>query len=51
MGFANVLEGCRQNKISHLIYASSSSVYGGNENLPFYEEQAVNHPVSLYAAT
>ena len=51
VGFANVLEGCRQNKIPHLIYASSSSVYGGNKNLPFYEEQAVNHPVSLYAAT
>ena len=51
VGFANVLEGCRQNKIPHLIYASSSSVYGGNQNLPFYEEQAVNHPVSLYAAT
>jgi len=51
VGFANVLEGCRQNKISHLIYASSSSVYGGNKNLPFYEEQSVNHPVSLYAAT
>ena len=51
VGFANVLEGCRQSKIPHLIYASSSSVYGGNKNLPFYEEQAVNHPVSLYAAT
>ncbi len=51
VGFANVLEGCRQNKIQHLIYASSSSVYGGNKNLPFHEEQAVNHPVSLYAAT
>ncbi|WP_413677311.1 NAD-dependent epimerase/dehydratase family protein [Prochlorococcus sp. MIT 0916] len=51
VGFANVLEGCRKNKITHLIYASSSSVYGGNKNLPFYEEQAVNHPVSLYAAT
>ena len=51
VGFANVLEGCRQNKIPILIYASSSSVYGGNKNLPFYEEQAVNHPVSLYAAT
>ena len=37
VGFANVLEGCRQNKIPHLIYASSSSVYGGNKNLPFYE--------------
>ncbi len=51
VGFANVLEGCRQNQTPHLIYASSSSVYGGNKNLPFYEEQAVNHPVSLYAAT
>ena len=51
VGFANVLEGCRQSKIPHLIYASSSSVYGGNKNLPFHEEQAVNHPVSLYAAT
>ncbi len=51
VGFANVLEGCRNNKIPHLIYASSSSVYGGNKNLPFHEEQAVNHPVSLYAAT
>ena len=51
VGFANILEGCRRNKIPHLIYASSSSVYGGNQNLPFYEEQAVNHPVSLYAAT
>ncbi len=51
VGFANVLEGCRENKSSHLIYASSSSVYGGNKNLPFNEEQPVNHPVSLYAAT
>ncbi len=51
VGFANILEGCRENNISNLIYASSSSVYGGNKNLPFYEEQPVNHPVSLYAAT
>ncbi len=51
VGFANVLEACRDNNTSHLIYASSSSVYGGNKNLPFHEEQAVNHPVSLYAAT
>ncbi len=51
VGFSNILECCRKSKISHLIYASSSSVYGGNKNLPFYEEQAVNHPVSLYAAT
>ncbi len=51
VGFGNILEGCRENNISNLIYASSSSVYGGNKNLPFYEEQPVNHPVSLYAAT
>jgi len=51
VGFANVLEVCRQNNTPHLIYASSSSVYGGNKNLPFNEEQAVNHPISLYAAT
>ena len=51
VGFAKVLEGCRNHNVSHLIYASSSSVYGGNKNLPFYEEQSVNHPVSLYAAT
>jgi len=50
-GFANILEGCRHNKIKHLIYASSSSVYGGNKNMPFCETQGVNHPVSLYAAT
>ena len=51
VGFANILEGCRQIKINHLVYASSSSVYGGNRNLPFIETQQVNHPVSLYAAT
>ena len=50
-GFANILEGCRHNHIKHLIYASSSSVYGGNKNMPFCETQSVNHPVSLYAAT
>ena len=51
VGFGNILESCRHNEVSHLIYASSSSVYGGNINLPFQEIQAVNHPVSLYAAT
>lgn len=51
VGFGNILEGCRKQSIGHLVYASSSSVYGGNTNLPFRESQAVNHPVSLYAAT
>jgi UDP-glucuronate 4-epimerase len=51
VGFGHVLEGCRQQQVRHLVYASSSSVYGGNTNLPFRESQAVNHPVSLYAAT
>jgi UDP-glucuronate 4-epimerase len=51
VGMANVLEGCRQHSVQHLVYASSSSVYGGNRNLPFSEQQSVNHPVSLYAAT
>tara|TARA_B100000700_G_C15049238_1_gene859442 strand:+ start:1937 stop:2959 length:1023 start_codon:yes stop_codon:yes gene_type:complete len=51
VGFGNILEGCRHNKIEHLIYASSSSVYGGNTNLPFREDQGVDHPVSLYAAS
>ncbi len=50
-GFLNVLEGCRQNSVQHLVYASSSSVYGGNAKLPFSEHDAVDHPVSLYAAT
>ncbi|MES2999407.1 MAG: NAD-dependent epimerase [Pseudomonadota bacterium] len=50
-GFGNVLEGCRHNGVEHLVYASSSSVYGGNANLPFKEGQGVDHPVSLYAAT
>lgn len=50
-GFGNVLEGCRQQGVGHLVYASSSSVYGGNRQMPFSEQQAVNHPVSLYAAT
>ena len=51
VGFGHVLEGCRHQGVAHLVYASSSSVYGGNRALPFAEEQAVNHPVSLYAAT
>ena len=51
VGFGNVLEGCRHYGIENLVYASSSSVYGGNRNLPFHERQPVNHPVSLYAAS
>ena len=51
VGFSNILEGCRNNKIEHLIYASSSSVYGGNKKMPFVESDNVDHPVSLYAAT
>lgn len=50
-GFLNILEGCRYSNIQHLIYASSSSVYGLNGLLPFSEKQATDHPVSLYAAT
>ena len=51
LGFFNILEAVNKYKISNFIYASSSSVYGGNKNLPFSEMQQVNHPVSLYAAT
>ncbi len=51
VGFLNVLECCRHNKVRHFVYASSSSVYGGNENMPFSELQSVDHPVSLYAAS
>ena len=51
VGFANILEGCRQGRIEHLVYASSSSVYGGNAKLPFSEHDNIDHPVSLYAAT
>lgn len=51
MGFLNVLEGCRHNKVQHLIYASSSSVYGLNRKMPFSTNDSVDHPVSLYAAT
>ena len=51
VGFGHVLEGCRHHGCTHLVYASSSSVYGGNTNLPFSEQQGVDHPVSLYAAS
>jgi UDP-glucuronate 4-epimerase len=51
VGFMNILELCRQYKISHLVYASSSSVYGGNEKLPFSVDDRVDTPISLYAAT
>jgi UDP-glucuronate 4-epimerase len=51
VGFGHLLEGCRHHGVQHLIYASSSSVYGGNTNLPFAEHQSVDHPVSLYAAS
>lgn len=51
VGFVNILEGCRQNRVEHLVYASSSSVYGANETMPFSEHDNVDHPVSLYAAT
>lgn len=51
VGFTNVLEGCRHHGVKHLVYASSSSVYGGNEQMPFTEHQGVDHPISLYAAT
>ena len=50
-GFINVLEGCRMNKVKHLVYASSSSVYGLNGKVPFSEHDGIAHPVSLYAAT
>jgi UDP-glucuronate 4-epimerase len=49
--FGHVIEGCRHHGVGHLVYASSSSVYGANHALPFSEEQSVDHPVSLYAAT
>ncbi len=51
VGFVNVLEGCRHTQVQHLVYASSSSVYGGNVKMPFSESDGVDHPVSLYAAT
>jgi len=51
VGFMNVLEGCRHSRVGHLVFASSSSVYGANTRLPFSEHDIVDHPVSLYAAT
>ena len=51
VGFANILEACRQHEIGHLVYASSSSVYGANAKMPFSTHDVVDHPVSLYAAT
>ncbi|WP_337087435.1 NAD-dependent epimerase [Klebsiella aerogenes] len=50
-GFLNILEGCRHTKVQHLVYASSSSVYGLNRKMPFSTDDSVDHPVSLYAAT
>ncbi len=51
VGFLNVLEGCRQAKVDHLVFASSSSVYGGNTKMPFSVHDNVDHPISLYAAS
>jgi len=51
MGFMNLLEACRQAGVGHLVYASSSSVYGANRTLPFSEHESTEHPISLYAAT
>ncbi|MEW9798962.1 NAD-dependent epimerase [Alteromonas sp. CYL-A6] len=51
VGFTNILEGCRHNKVEHLVYASSSSVYGANETMPFSVHDNVDHPLSLYAAS
>lgn len=51
VGFGHILEGCRHNNVEHLVYASSSSVYGSNTKMPFSVHDNVNHPVSLYAAT
>ncbi len=51
VGFMNILEGCRQQQIGHLVYASSSSVYGANTRMPFSVHDNIDHPVSLYAAS
>ena len=51
VGFTNILEGCRHGRVGHLVYASSSSVYGGNTKMPFSEHHNIDHPVSMYAAT
>ncbi|WP_039049352.1 NAD-dependent epimerase [Comamonas thiooxydans] len=51
LGFGNILQGCRKHQVEHLVYASSSSVYGGNTRMPFAESDTVDHPISYYAAT
>ena len=51
VGFLNILENCRHHQVEHLVYASTSSVYGANTNMPFTEHQSANHPLTLYAAT
>jgi UDP-glucuronate 4-epimerase len=51
VGFANILEGCRHGRVKHLVFASSSSVYGANTQMPFSVREGANHPLSLYAAT
>ena len=51
LGFGHVLQGCRKHQVAHLVYASSSSVYGGNAKMPYAESDAVDHPISYYAAT
>ena len=51
VGFLNILEGCRNNDVQHLVYSSSSSVYGSNTTMPFSEQHNIDHPISLYAAT
>jgi UDP-glucuronate 4-epimerase len=51
VGFAHILENCRYNKVQHLVYASTSSVYGANTKMPFSEHDSVNHPLSIYAAS
>ncbi|HBN76027.1 MAG TPA: capsular biosynthesis protein CpsI, partial [Planctomycetaceae bacterium] len=51
VGFVNILEACRHNETKHLVYASSSSVYGANKTMPFSIHHSVDHPVSLYAAS
>ena len=51
VGFYNILEACRHNSVEHLVYASSSSVYGSNKKVPYSTDDKVDNPVSLYAAT
>ena len=51
VGFCNVIEACRKIKVKNFIYASSSSVYGGNKNIPFSEEFQLDHPLNIYAAS